>query len=31
MATECIAREMGDNIGALLNISFGNLVELIIL
>lgn len=31
MATECIAREMGDSIGALLNISFGNLVELIIL
>jgi Ca2+:H+ antiporter len=31
MATECIACEMGDKIGALLNISFGNLVELIIL
>lgn len=31
LATECIARQMGDSIGALLNISFGNLIEMIIL
>jgi hypothetical protein len=31
LATECIARDMGDSIGALLNISFGNLIEMIIL
>lgn len=30
-ATEMIASEAGDTIGALLNISFGNLVELILL
>lgn len=30
-ATQVIARDMGDTIGALMNISFGNLVELIIL
>lgn len=30
-ATEQIASEAGDTIGALLNISFGNLVELILL
>ena len=31
LATECIARDMGDSVGALLNISFGNLIEMIIL
>lgn len=30
-ATECIASEAGDTIGALINISFGNLVEIVIL
>lgn len=28
-ATECIAADLGDAVGALLNISFGNLVEII--
>jgi hypothetical protein len=31
LATECIARDMGDSVGALMNISFGNLIEMIIL
>jgi Ca2+:H+ antiporter len=31
LATMCIARDMGDNVGAMLNISFGNLIEMIIL
>ena len=30
-ATEAIASDMGDTVGALLNVSFGNLVELVIL
>lgn len=30
-ATECVASNMGDTIGALLNVTFGNAVELIIL
>lgn len=30
-ATECIASELGDTIGALINISLGNLIELITL
>ncbi len=30
-ATETVAHEMGDSVGALLNITFGNAVELIIL
>lgn len=30
-ATESVAREMGDTIGALMNVTFGNAVELIIL
>jgi Ca2+:H+ antiporter len=30
-ATESVARKMGDTIGALLNVTFGNAVELIIL
>jgi Ca2+:H+ antiporter len=30
-ATECIANEAGDTVGALINISFGNLVEIVIL
>lgn len=30
-ATECVASDMGDTIGALLNVTFGNAVELIIL
>jgi Ca2+:H+ antiporter len=30
-ATECVAANMGDTIGALLNVTFGNAVELIIL
>lgn len=29
-ATECVAADMGDTIGALLNVTFGNAVELII-
>ncbi|EED12583.1 membrane bound cation transporter, putative [Talaromyces stipitatus ATCC 10500] len=29
-ATECVATDMGDTIGALLNVTFGNAVELII-
>ncbi len=29
-ATECVAARMGDTLGALLNVSFGNAVELII-
>ncbi|GAD99633.1 membrane bound cation transporter, putative [Paecilomyces variotii No. 5] len=29
-ATECVASEMGDTIGALMNVTFGNAVELII-
>ena len=28
-ATECIAADLGDAVGALMNISFGNLVEII--
>lgn len=28
-ATECIATDLGDAVGALMNISFGNLVEII--
>ena len=31
MATENVAYELGDTIGALLNISFGNISEIIIL
>jgi hypothetical protein len=31
LATECIARDIGDSIGAIMNISFGNLIEMIIL
>jgi Ca2+:H+ antiporter len=31
LATECVSADLGDTIGALMNISFGNLVELIIL
>lgn len=30
-ATECVAADLGDTIGALLNVTFGNAVELIIL
>lgn len=30
-ATECLACELGDTIGALMNVTFGNAVELIIL
>lgn len=30
-ATECVASDMGDTIGALMNVTFGNAVELIIL
>jgi len=30
-ATESVARRLGDTLGALLNVSFGNAVELIIL
>lgn len=30
-ATECIASEAGDTVGALINISFGNLVEVVML
>lgn len=30
-ATESVAAEMGDALGALINVTFGNLVELIIL
>ena len=30
-ATESVAREMGDTVGALMNVTFGNAVELIIL
>ena len=29
-ATECVARKLGDTIGALMNVTFGNAVELII-
>ncbi|KAJ9350024.1 putative membrane bound cation transporter [Paecilomyces variotii] len=29
-ATECVASEMGDTVGALMNVTFGNAVELII-
>lgn len=28
-ATECMASELGDTVGALLNISFGNIVEVV--
>lgn len=30
-ATECVASRLGDNLGALINVTFGNAVELIIL
>ena len=30
-ATECVARTLGDTVGALMNVTFGNAVELIIL
>lgn len=30
-ATESIASDMGDTVGALMNISFGNLIEVVIL
>lgn len=30
-ATECVASRLGDTIGALINVTFGNAVELIIL
>lgn len=30
-ATECVASKLGDTVGALMNVTFGNAVELIIL
>lgn len=30
-ATECVASRLGDTVGALINVTFGNAVELIIL
>lgn len=30
-ATECVASDLGDTVGALMNVTFGNAVELIIL